>query len=106
MVEAADIAQATELVRALGDKVSEMCSRLARLERQDVANRNASRETAELRCDISHAQVLIDRLQRKYLAGDNHHAQPRPTGTQALLRGAGWAQRNAGAPAKRGSSSL
>jgi hypothetical protein len=79
MVEAAEIAQAMELVRALGDKVSQMCSQLARLDGQDVANRNASRESAELRCDISHAQVLIDRLQRKYLTGDNHHAQRRPS---------------------------
>jgi hypothetical protein len=95
MVEAVDIAQAMELVRALGEEVSEMCSRLARLERQDVANRNASRETAELRCDISHAHVLIDRLQRKYLTGDNHHAQRRPTGNPSPVarRGLGSAHR-------------
>jgi hypothetical protein len=54
MVEA-ETAQAIGLVRALCEKVREMSSRLARLEREGAANRDASREIAELRCDISHA---------------------------------------------------
>ena len=84
MVEA-ETAQAMELVRALCEKAREMSRRLAWLEREGAANRDAPREIAELRCDISHAQVLIDRLQRKYLIGDNHRAQRHPTGRPSQI---------------------
>ena len=64
--------QAKEFIRALHRQLDEMTSRLAWLERQDVAGRNdrvrARRiEAAELRRDIREAQLLIDRLRRSYL---------------------------------------
>ena len=74
-------AQAAELVRALRDQLHKMTRQLARPERQDVTGMNgrasATRyEAASLRLDIHEAQILIDRLQRRYLNG-NGHAQPR-----------------------------
>ena len=76
-----DAAQAVELVRALRDQLHEMTHRLAWLERQDFTGRNGGAsaircEAAALRLDISEAEILIDRLQRRYLNGDGH-AQPR-----------------------------
>ena len=49
-----------------------MTSQLAWIERQDVASGNARAyamriEAAALRADITEAQVLIDRLHRRYL---------------------------------------
>jgi hypothetical protein len=75
-VNASDIAQAVEFIRALRVQLHEMTSRLAWVERQDVTGRNsqASRiEAAELRCDIDTAQILIDRLQRRYLNANKHN---------------------------------
>ena len=75
-------AQAVELVRALCDQLHAMTRQLARLERQGVTGTNGRasatirREAATLRRDISKAQFLIDRLERRYLNG-NGHAQPR-----------------------------
>jgi hypothetical protein len=81
-MESRDVAQAVELVRALCDQLHEMTRQLSRLERQGVTGTNARasatirHEVAALRRDISKAQFLIDRLQRRYLNG-NGHAQPR-----------------------------
>ena len=76
-----DAAQAVELVRALRVQLLEMTGQLAWIERQDVTGRNGRAcamrlEAAALRHDINEAQILIDRLQRRYLNGDGH-AQPR-----------------------------
>ena len=71
MVDEHDAAQAVELVRALCDQLDEMTRQLSRLERLGVigANGHASaairREAAALRRDISKAQFLIDRLERR-----------------------------------------
>jgi len=75
-------AQAVEFVRALRVQLLEMTSKLAWLERQAVIRRNARAcamriEGAALRRDINEAQILIDRLQRRYLNGNKHHEQRR-----------------------------
>jgi hypothetical protein len=59
-----------------------MTSKLAWLERQAVIRRNARAcamriEGAALRRDINEAQILIDRLPRRYLNGNKHHEQRR-----------------------------
>jgi hypothetical protein len=111
-----DAAQALELLRALRHELDEMTTQLAWVERQDVTGRNGRAcalrlEAAALRRDIREAQFLIDRLQRRYLNGDertqqrpagrlpptmvdrqtqpvrNHHQRPTQTGTR--MRGAG-----------------
>jgi hypothetical protein len=61
-----------------------MTTQLAWVERQDVTGRNGRAcalrlEAAALRRDIREAQFLIDRLQRRYLNGDEH-TQKRPAG--------------------------
>lgn len=66
------VIQAMEFARALSVQLGEMTKRLAWLARQDVAGRKdrirARRiEAAELRRDIKEAQLLIDRLQQRYL---------------------------------------
>jgi hypothetical protein len=71
-----------EFIRALRVHLSEMTSRLARIERQDVTRRNARAcamriEAAALRRDINEAQILIDRLQRGYLNANKHNEQCR-----------------------------
>jgi hypothetical protein len=76
-VDAHDVAQAVELVRALRHQLHEMTRQLNLLERQSVMspNRRPSAvrlEVAALRQDISQAQFLIDRLQRRYLSGNGH----------------------------------
>jgi hypothetical protein len=68
-------AQAVELVRALRQGLREMTKRLAWVERQDVTARNGPAcamrtEAAALRRDITEAELLIDRLQLRYLNGD------------------------------------
>jgi len=80
-------AQAVKLVHALRVQLLEMTSQLAWIERQDVTRRNARAlamrlEAAALRRDINKAQILIDRLERRYL-NSNGHAQPRPARYQA-----------------------
>ena len=67
-------AQAVELVRALRHRLREMTKRLAWVERQDVTGRDGRAramrmEAAALRRDMQEAEVLIDRLQRRYLNG-------------------------------------
>ena len=67
-----DAAQAVKLVCALGHQLHEMTTQLALLERQGVTVRNVRAramrlEAAALRRDMREAQVLIDRLQRRYL---------------------------------------
>lgn len=80
-MDARDVAQASELVRALRHQLQEMAGRLAWLERQS-ANSSTSRtaairsELAALRGDIDEAQIFISRLQRRYL-NDNRHEQAR-----------------------------
>jgi hypothetical protein len=71
-VGASQIAQAVELIRALREHVLKMTSQLAWIERQDVTGRNARAyamriEATALRRDINEAQILIDRLHRRYL---------------------------------------
>jgi hypothetical protein len=62
------VAQAVEFVRALHVHLRKMTSQLAWIERLDVTSRNAMRvEAAALRRDIDEAQILIDRLHRRYL---------------------------------------
>jgi len=84
-------AQAVELVRALRHQLREMTARLAWVARQDVTRRTgrvcAMRlEAAALRRDIREAEVLIDRLQRRYLSGAEL-TQRRPAGTVPSHRG-------------------
>jgi hypothetical protein len=79
--------QAVELVRALRHQLREMTAQLACVERQDVTRTNGRAhemrlEAAALRRDIREAQVLIDRLQRRYLGGDGR-TQQRPAGGQS-----------------------
>lgn len=79
-------AQAAEFTRALQVQLREMTSQLAWIERQDVTGRNARTcamriEAAALRRDIQEAQVLIDRLRRRYLDGDERIPQ-HPAGRQ------------------------
>ena len=66
-----EAAQALELVRALYGQMREMTSQLAWIERQGVTGGKGRAcvmrmEAATLRRDIKEAQVLIDRLQRRY----------------------------------------
>lgn len=77
-----DVAQAVEMVRALRVQLVEMTSQLAWIERQDVTGRNARAcamriEAAALRRDINEAQILIDRLQRRYHNANKHNEQRR-----------------------------
>jgi hypothetical protein len=76
-------AQAVKLVRALCDQLHEMTRELARLERQGVTatSRRASairQAAAALRRDINEAQILIDRLERRYVNGDERTQQRPP----------------------------
>jgi hypothetical protein len=80
-------AQAVELVRALHHQLREMTAQLAWVESRDVTSTNGRAcamrlEAAALRRDIREAQVLIDRLQRRYLSGDER-TQQRPAGGQS-----------------------
>jgi hypothetical protein len=87
-VDARDVAQAVELVRALRAQLLEMTGQLAWIERQDVTSSNGRAwamrvEAAALRRDINEAQMLVDRIQRRYL-GDGGPAQAqRPVQHQA-----------------------
>ncbi|MGB7871809.1 MAG: hypothetical protein WBM01_26710 [Mycobacterium sp.] len=70
-------AQAVELVHALRHQLHKMTYQLGWVESQDVT-------AAALRRDIREAQVLIDRLQRRYLSG-NERTQQRPAGRQSRV---------------------
>lgn len=64
-----------ELVRALRDQLHEMTRQPVWLERQDVTGTTSRAsaircEAAALRLDIDEAQILIDRLEHRYLNGD------------------------------------
>jgi hypothetical protein len=72
----------------LCDRLHEMTRRLARLERQGVTG-TRGRTSASIRCeaaalrrDINKAQILIDRLERRYLNGG--HPVTAPTHRPAL----------------------
>lgn len=70
--------QAVEFIRALRFHLVKMTRQLAWIEGQDVTGRNAQAyamrdEAAELRRDIHEAQILIDRLQRRYLNTSNNN---------------------------------
>jgi hypothetical protein len=93
VVDEHDAAQAVELVRALCDQLHAMIRQLSRLERQGVTGTNGRasatirREAAALRRDISKAQFLIDRLQRRYLNGNGRARPPeQPRRSAARLR--------------------
>jgi len=82
-----ETAQAREFVRALRDRLHEMTTQLARIERQSLISTRARAcamrlEAASLRRDINEAQVLIDRLQRHYLDGDERPQQRPPNDSQ------------------------
>jgi hypothetical protein len=71
-------AQAVEFIRALQAQLRKMTNRLALVERQGVTDRSSREmrlEAATLRRDIQQAQFLIDRLQRRYLSGDEKTQQ-------------------------------
>jgi hypothetical protein len=74
-----EVAQALELVRALRHQVHEMAAQLARVERQGVGRNGRAcamrLEAAALRRGIREAQVLIDRLHRRYLSADEQTHQ-------------------------------
>jgi hypothetical protein len=75
-VNAFDVVQAVEFIRALRVQLHEMTNRLAWVERQDLTGRNGQAwriEAGALRCDIDEAQILIDRLQRRYLNANKHN---------------------------------
>jgi hypothetical protein len=82
-----EAAEAAELVRALRHQLHDMTTQLARVERQDVTTMRKGRacamrvEAAALRRDIKEAQALIDRLQRRYLNGEEC-TQQHPAGRQ------------------------
>jgi hypothetical protein len=83
-------AQAVELVRALRHQLHETTEQLAWVERQDVTGRNGRgcamrMKAAALRRDMQEAEVLIDRLQRRYLSGDER-TQQHPTGRKRRAR--------------------
>ena len=62
--------QAAQLVSALRDQLHQMTAELLRLERKHVRAGSSSRATlskaAGLRRDIQEAEMLIDRLRRRY----------------------------------------
>ncbi|MGA8252377.1 MAG: hypothetical protein ACLP3C_14555 [Mycobacterium sp.] len=75
-------AQAAEFIRALRVQLREMTGRLTWIERQGVTGKSSREirlEAAALRREIQEAQILIDRLQRRYLYGDERKQQ-RPPG--------------------------
>ena len=79
LVRDCEAAQAVELVRALRQKLDEMTTQLAWLERQGVTGRNGRAcamrlEAAALRRDIRQAKVLIDQLRLRYLNGNGESA--------------------------------
>jgi hypothetical protein len=83
-----DVAQAAELIRALRDHLREMTAQLTRIERQDLTDAKGRThgmrpEAAALLRDIREAQALIDRLQRRYLSGDEL-TQQRPAAGRSL----------------------
>jgi hypothetical protein len=87
-----DAAQAVELVRALRHQLHDMTHQLVRLERQDATGTSSRAsaircEAAALRRDINEAQILIDRLQRRYLNSDGHAQRRRPARLQGLEPG-------------------
>ena len=91
-----EVAQALELVRAVRHELHEMTTELAWVERQEVTGRNGRASAmrmnaAALRRDIQEAQLLIDRLQRRYLNGDEQ-IQQRPPVRQprAMPRAMRW----------------
>jgi hypothetical protein len=88
-----DVAQAAELVGALRDQLREMTTKLAWVERQGVTGRNGRAcamrlEAAALRRDIKKAQVLIDRLQRRFLSGDAGPPPPERRPSRVTAAGA------------------
>ena len=86
-----DAAQAVELIRALCDQLHKMTDQLAWVERQDVTRRNGRAcamrlQAAALRRDIRKAQVLIDRLQRRYFSDDTRVQQGPAAGRSRAMR--------------------
>jgi hypothetical protein len=81
-----EVAQAVELVRALCDQPHQMTRQLAWVESRDVTTTGRESalglEAAALRRDIAEAQMHIDRLQRRYLSGDQRTQPRRPAGGQ------------------------
>ena len=64
-----------ELVRALCDQLHEMTSQLAWVQSRSISGAGGRAcamrlEAAALRRDIAESQILIDRLQRRYLDDD------------------------------------
>src|SRR6516164_1634929 len=89
-----DTAQALEFVRALRHELHEMTAQLAWVERQEVTGTNGRAcamrlEAAALRRDIREAQLLIDRLARRYLGrnGTDIDSAQRQTRVTTKTRG-------------------
>ena len=75
VVGESDDAQAVLLIRTLCDLLHTMTQRLAWLESREATGswaRTIRLEAATLRRDINEARCHIDRLERRYLRGDNH----------------------------------
>lgn len=75
-------AQAVEFIRALRVHLRAMTGQLAWIESQNVTARKGRAcamriEAAALRRDIDEAQILIDRLQSRYLNVYKHNEQRR-----------------------------
>jgi len=80
-----DAAQAIELVRALRERLHEITCRLVRVEREGLPGRDGPpsaipSEAAELRRDVSRAQILVNRLERSYLNGNEYAELRLPEG--------------------------
>jgi len=76
-------AQAVEFIRALRVHLLAMTGQLAWIERQNVTPRKGRAcarriEAAALRRDIGEAQILIDRLQSRYLNAYKHNDRVEP----------------------------
>jgi len=82
-----DPAQAAELIRALCGHLREMTRHLAGIEGRYAPGPNGHGlrlEAAALRRDIAEAQMHVDRLQRRYLSGEER-IQQRPAGAQPRI---------------------
>ena len=86
-------AQARQLIGALRDQLREMAPRLARAEREanggHIRARARRLEAAALRRDVSQAQLLIERMHKRFpgIEGTGPGTGRPPATTQAAQRG-------------------
>jgi len=86
-MQESDPAQAAQLVRALRDQLREMTAQLTWADSRNVPGPHGHAtqlDAAALRRDIAEAQMHIDRLQRRYLPGEER-SQQRPNGVQPRI---------------------